>query len=82
MNLKVLKTGALVAALVAAGAVHAQPFNFITGLPDGQTGPLGANSPPPFNFMNGPAAGPAAGPLEVKPAPRATRMRMAPEEGR
>ena len=80
MNLKILKKGALAAAaLVAAGAAHAQPFNFITGTPDQDTGPLGAISPPPFNFVNGPSAGPVAGPLEVKPAPRAHRMRMAPD---
>jgi len=47
----ILKTGALAAALLAAGAAHALPFSFLNGTPDTPT----PTSPPPFNFLNGPA---------------------------
>ncbi len=47
----ILKTSALAAALLAAGAAHALPFNFLNGAPD----PAPPPSPPPFNTLNAPA---------------------------
>ena len=53
MKLTIL-TSALTAALVMAGAAHAQPFNFLNGR--GAREDTVATSPPPFNvFLNHPA---------------------------
>lgn len=52
MKLTIL-TSALTAALVMAGAAHAQPFNFLNG--PGAREDTVAVSPPPFNFLNHPA---------------------------
>jgi hypothetical protein len=54
MKLTILTTGALAAALLTAGAAHAQPFNFLNG--PGAKEDTVAVSPPPFNvFLNPPA---------------------------
>jgi hypothetical protein len=53
MKLTILITSALTMALVAAGAAHAQPFNFLNG--PGAREDTVAVSPPPFNvFLNHP----------------------------
>ena len=83
MKPAILKAGLLAAALLAAGAAQAQPFNFITGTPDSTAAP----SPAPFNFLNGPEAAPppiAAPPRMERRHARYGRHRddMAPmEEG-
>ena len=54
MQLTILTTSALAVALAAAGAAHAQPFNFLNG--PGAREDTVAVSPPPFNtFLNHPA---------------------------
>jgi hypothetical protein len=50
MKLTILS--ALAAALVTAGAAHAQPFNFLNG--PGAREDTVATSPAPFNFLNHP----------------------------
>ncbi len=58
----ILKTSALTAALLAAGAAHALPFNFLNGAPD----PAPPPSPPPFNvFLNGPVVATDTGATHV-----------------
>lgn len=54
MKLTILTASAMAAALVTAGAAHAQPFNFLNS--PGAREDTVAVSPPPFNvFLNHPA---------------------------
>lgn len=75
MKSTILKTGALAASLMAAGAGYAAPFNFITDGPNYTDAPA---SPPPFNFINGPVVATD----QPAPPPRRHHHHMEPEGGR